>query len=126
MALCCQSNSASAFDVNGAIGLRGRLGQNADEVEDGIGSYDRTADALSSRTSAWTIPELLASPRREADGLAYGQAHGLATSDKQRHETAADKAGSADIVMQPAILLRRYSYRDSLSDALSHQYCSRD
>jgi len=28
--LCCQCNSAGAFDVNGAIGLSSRLGQNAD------------------------------------------------------------------------------------------------
>ena len=40
--LCCQSNSASAFDVDGAIGLCGRLGQNADEVEDCICPHDRT------------------------------------------------------------------------------------
>jgi hypothetical protein len=33
-----------ALDVDGVIGLCGRLGQNADEVEDGIRSHDRTAD----------------------------------------------------------------------------------
>jgi hypothetical protein len=30
--------------VDGAIGLCGRLGQNADEVEDGFRPHDRTAD----------------------------------------------------------------------------------
>jgi hypothetical protein len=40
MVLCGQRNSAGAFDMNGAIGLRGRLGQNADQVEDGIRSRD--------------------------------------------------------------------------------------
>jgi len=39
-----QRNSAGAFDVNGAIGLCGRLGENADEINDGIGSGDSTAN----------------------------------------------------------------------------------
>jgi hypothetical protein len=30
MAMCCQCNSAGAFDVNGAIGLSSRLGQDSD------------------------------------------------------------------------------------------------
>jgi hypothetical protein len=44
MTLCCQRNSAGAFDVNGAIGLCGCLGQNADEVDDRIHSRDCSAD----------------------------------------------------------------------------------
>ena len=43
--VCCQSNSAGAFDVNGAIGLCGCLGENADQVDDGIRSCDRSSDA---------------------------------------------------------------------------------
>src|ERR1700737_2049960 len=45
MTLRCPRNSAGAFDVNGAIGLCGRLGENADEVDDGIRAYDRSARA---------------------------------------------------------------------------------
>jgi hypothetical protein len=41
---CRQRNSAGAFDVNGAISLCARLGQNADEIDDGIRSRDCTAD----------------------------------------------------------------------------------
>jgi hypothetical protein len=44
-ALCCLPNSAGAFDVNGAIGLCGCLGENADQVDDGIRSGDRSSNA---------------------------------------------------------------------------------
>ena len=44
MALRRQSNSAGAFDMNGAIGLCGGLGQNADEVDNRIRSRDCSAD----------------------------------------------------------------------------------
>jgi hypothetical protein len=45
MPLCRQRNSAGTFDVNGTVGLCGRLGQNADEIEDRIRPDDRAADA---------------------------------------------------------------------------------
>ena len=45
MAMCCQCNSAGAFDVNGAIALTSRLGQDADEIDDGIRTRDRGADS---------------------------------------------------------------------------------
>jgi hypothetical protein len=44
MVLRCQCNSAGAFDVNGAIGLGGRLGKNADEIDDGVRSRDCSTD----------------------------------------------------------------------------------
>jgi hypothetical protein len=44
MALCGQGNSARAFDVNGAIGLWARLGENADKVEDSVRSCNGAAD----------------------------------------------------------------------------------
>ena len=44
-AMCCQPNSAGTFDVNGAIGLSGCLGENANQVDDGIRSCDRSSDA---------------------------------------------------------------------------------
>ena len=45
MPLCCQRNSASTLDVNSPVGPRGRLRQNADEVDEGIRSRDRIADS---------------------------------------------------------------------------------
>jgi hypothetical protein len=45
MALCCQGNSARAFDVNGAIGLWACLGENADKVEDSVRSGDCSVDS---------------------------------------------------------------------------------
>jgi hypothetical protein len=44
-ALCRQTNSAGAVDVNGAISLCGRLGQNAHEIDDPIRSRDCSADS---------------------------------------------------------------------------------
>ena len=44
MTLRCQRNSAGGLDVNGAIGLCGRLGQNAVKIDDGIRSCDCTGD----------------------------------------------------------------------------------
>jgi hypothetical protein len=46
VALCRQRYSAGTFDVSVKIGLCGCLGENADEVEDGICSRDRTADTF--------------------------------------------------------------------------------
>jgi hypothetical protein len=52
IALCRQRDSAGALDVNGAICLRGRLGQDANEVYDGIRPRDCSGDSTSSSTSA--------------------------------------------------------------------------
>ena len=45
MTLRCQRNSTRAFDVNGPIGLVGRLSKNAHEIGDCISSRDGSADS---------------------------------------------------------------------------------
>src|SRR5438128_1494618 len=93
MAMCRQRNSAGAFDVNGAIGLSSCLGQNADQIDDRIGPRD--CSIYSDIVKQISLDDLHCLGRCGRDlntaGLAYGQAHRLATSDKERHEMAADE-----------------------------------
>jgi hypothetical protein len=98
MTLCCQRNSAGAFDVNGAISLCGRLGENADEVDDGIRAYDRTAGSDVVKQISLDDLRRLGQFSRHLNParMAYGEAHRRAMSEKQRHEMAADEAGSAE------------------------------
>ena len=98
MTLRCQRNSAGAFNMNGAIGLCGRLGQNADEIEDGIRTRDCGVDSdvvkdigLDNLRSIGRFSRHL-----NAGGMTYGHAHRRATLKKQRHQMAADEAGSAE------------------------------
>jgi len=98
MSLCRKRYSAGAFDMNGAIRLCGRLGQNADEIDDGIRSRDCIAD--SDVVKHIGLDDLRCMDRfsrhLNTAGVAYGQAHRRAISEKQRHNMAADKAGSAE------------------------------
>jgi hypothetical protein len=98
MALCRQRDSAGALDVNGAICLCGRFGQDANEVDDRIRSRHCGAD--SNLVKYIGLDELwwLARHSRPLNttGVAYGQTHRCATSDKRRHEMAADEPGPAE------------------------------
>src|SRR6266404_2735221 len=98
MALCCQRNLARGFDMKGAIRLCGRLGQNADEIDDGIRSRDCLAE--SDVVKHIGLDDLRCMDRfsrhLNTAGVAYGQAHRRATSKKQRHEMAANEPGSAE------------------------------
>jgi hypothetical protein len=98
MALCCQRDPSGAVNVNGAIFLRRCLGENANEVDDRIRSRNRSAD--SDVVKYIGLDELRSVARctrhLNTTGLAYDHAHGRATAEKQRHEMAADEAGSAE------------------------------
>jgi hypothetical protein len=87
-----------ALDVNGAISLCGRLGQNAHEVDDRIRSRDCSADSDVVKHVGLDELWCLARSSRHLDttGMAYGYAHRLAISEKQRHEMAPNEAGSAE------------------------------
>src|SRR6266851_741660 len=82
MAMYRQRNSAGAFDVNGAIGLCGRLGQNANEVDDRIRSRDCSADSEVVKHIGLDELRCLGGFSRHLNttGVAYGQAHRRATS----------------------------------------------
>jgi hypothetical protein len=84
--------------VNGAIGLCGRLGQNADEIDDDIRARDCLAD--SDVVKHIGLDELRClgrfSRHQETVGMARGDAHRRATSKQQRDQMAADEAGSAE------------------------------
>ena len=80
-----------ALDVNGAISLCGRLGQNAHEVDDRIRSRDCSADSDAVKQIGLDELWWLAGYSRHLDttGMAYGYAHHRAISEKRRHEMAA-------------------------------------
>jgi hypothetical protein len=84
--------------MNGAITLCRRLGQNADEINDGIRSRD--CSIYSDVVKHISLDDLHCLGRcgrhLGTAGLAYGQAHRLATSDKHRHEMTADEPGPAE------------------------------
>src|SRR6266446_6429111 len=98
MAMCCQRNSARGFEVNGAITLCCRLGQNADQIDDRI--CPRDCSIYSDIIKHISLDDLHCSGRcgrhLNTARLAYGQAHRFATPDKQRHEMAADEPGPAE------------------------------
>jgi hypothetical protein len=98
LALCRQSNTTGSFDMHGTVRLCGRLGQNADEIDDGIRSGDRTAKICVFQyvclDNLGRIGRL--SCHLNAGGMTRGQAHRQATLKKQGHEMAADETGSAE------------------------------
>ena len=98
MSLCRKRYSAGAFDMNGAICLCGRVGQNADEIDDGIRSRDCIADCDVVKHIGLDELRCLGQLSRHLNtaGMAYGQARRRATSEKQRHQVAADEAGSSE------------------------------
>jgi hypothetical protein len=87
VAMCRQRYSAGAFDVNGAIGLSSRLGENADEVEDGMRSRDRTGDTCVIKYIGLDNLRCFGRFSRHLNtaGMAHGHAYRRATLKKQRH-----------------------------------------
>src|SRR5262245_11274362 len=99
MLLRCQRHSASGFNVDGMISLpgAGSLGQDANEIDDGIRSRDRITDSAVVKHISMDDLRCLGrvSHPPPTAGMAHSQTYRRATPQKQRYQMPADEAGSA-------------------------------